>query len=400
MKIIFISGALPNDILAEYDNKYAKKTQRNVQQWWDYSLAVQLRQQCGEENFFAISFPPVSTYPASKCLFHKARTVTTKDGFLIFLPRMCNLAGVRHINLMNTIYRKIRAIVKKFPEEKIVILTHCIYLQSAIPAHRAKKFSKVEIYTIVPDLPEHATGQALNGHKLLKKLFSIYTKWTLPLKYKFDGYICFSKHQMEHLNKERPYMVMEGFIDCTMFDEVQPQEFAVPRIVYAGGVMYRYGMKELVEGFCKANIQGVELWIYGDGDAVDYIKGKESERVFYGGCVSRQEMLSIEKGAFMLVNPRPTEDEYSRCSFPSKLMEYMSSGTPVFTSRLGSIGEEYFDKMNFFEEISVDGIAKALQDGMLHVDELQSKAQLAKDYVKEYKNVVYQTERIYKFLGR
>jgi hypothetical protein len=37
---------------------------------------------------------------------------------------------------------------------------------------------------------------------------------------------------------------------------------------------------------------------------------------------------------------------------------------------------------------------------MLHVDELQSKAQLAKDYVKEYKNVVYQTERIYKFLGR
>ena len=401
MKVIFISGGLPTEVLDEYNEKYAKHKTRNIQQWWDYTFAKSLCKACGKDDFFAISFPPVSTFPSSKCLYHKQKEIIGEDGLKIFVPKTWNLPVIKQRNLSSAIYKAIKKIAKKFPNEDIVILTHCIYLQSAKPACKAcKKFKNVKMCTIVPDLPEHLTGNALTGNKLLHKLFDRYTKMTLPYKYKFDGYVCFSKWQMEYLNKEKPFIVMEGFMDSTLFDKVESVRFEKPRIVYAGGVDLRYGIKELVDGFIASGISDGELWIYGNGDGESYVKDKTDKGVFYGGVVSREEMLKIEKSADLLVNPRPTMDEFSRCSFPSKLMEYMASGTPTLTSRLGCIEDEYFDKMNFIEEVSESGV----KDGLLAVwcdrEKAKEKAKNTVKFIREYKSADYQAQKVYEFLER
>ena len=83
MKVIFVSNASSADTLNSYSQKYNKKPARYVQQWWDYSFASAMKKQLGED-FIAISFPPVATYPSSKCIRHKERTLTDENGLEIF----------------------------------------------------------------------------------------------------------------------------------------------------------------------------------------------------------------------------------------------------------------------------------------------------------------------------
>jgi glycosyltransferase involved in cell wall biosynthesis len=400
VKVIFISGALPSETLELYNAKYAKRKVRNVQQWWDYTFATNLKNACGDENFYAISFPPVSTFPSSKCLYHKKRQINTKDGMKIFIPSTINLAYFKQKTLISSIKKTIRKIVKQNQNEDVVILTHCIYLQSAIPAKKAKKYKNVKICTIVPDLPEHSTANALKQNKILRALYNHYTKKTLPYKYVFDGYVCFSRWQMEHLNKEKPFIVMEGFMDVDKFKGIEKCSDSNDKfnIVYAGGISYRYGIKELVDGFISANLKDAILTVYGDGDAVEYLKGKEEFGVYYGGLVSREEVLKIEKSASLLINPRPTTDEYSRCSFPSKLMEYMASGTPVLTTKLGCIEEEYYDKLYFIDNLSKEGVSKAISLVYSDYENAKMKGKKASEYIANYKNASCQAKKVYEFL--
>ena len=50
------------------------------------------------------------------------------------------------------------------------------------------------------------------------------------------------------------------------------------------------------------------------------------------------------------MNPRFTGAEYTLYSFPSKNIEYMVSGTPVITTRLAGIPDDYYPYVFVFEE--------------------------------------------------
>ena len=397
MKYVFISNAAPKEVLDNCEKKYARHPMRFVQQWWDYSMAVALKKHLGDD-FYSISFPPVSTFPSGKCLYFKGGRIIDENGFETELLSALNLPFVKQWWQIKAIKKKLKKIVKENKDENIAIITHCIYLQSAKPAFEIRKKYGTKVFTIVPDLPDHATSVAFTGHKFLNSIFKTYADMSKKLNKNFDGYICFAEPQMQYLNKEKPFVVMEGFMDTSLVDSVNVKEQHPNRVIYAGGLMYRYGIKELVDGFIKANIPEAELYIYGKGEAEEYIMGKEDKRVYYGGCLSRTEVIAQEKSSFILTNPRPTNDEYSKCSFPSKLMEYMSTGTPVLTSKLGCIGKEYYDKLNFFDEISADGVAKALWECFDNRQMILQRAKEAADYIRAFKNVDYQAGVVANFV--
>ena len=57
--------------------------------------------------------------------------------------------------------------------------------------------------------------------------------------------------------------------------------------------------------------------------------------------MARKQGVAEELKATLLVNPRPTTEEFTIYSFPSKNMEYMASGTPLLTTKLPGMPEEY-----------------------------------------------------------
>lgn len=398
MKVIFFGMACPDAMLDTYEKKYAKQKMKFVQQRWDYSLS-QAFYKLIKDDFQAVSFPPITTFPAGKCLFHRKKRCEDRGVPYTFLSTI-NLPVLKQLSYcFSALVTLLRFCIRYRGEDKVIV-THCIYPQSALPSFLVRRLARVKVYTIVPDLPEHAVPYLFENHRLLKRLFKSFIHLSEKLKDKFDGYICFSPYQREHLPKDRPYMLMKGFIDTQIMDRVPPADLGTGDriVVYAGGLHKAYGIDLLVDAFEQAELTGTQLWLFGQGDCVSYIQQKGNPSIIYKGVVDRETMIGIEKSATLLVNPRPTTEEFSKCSFPSKLMEYMASGTPVLTSRLLCIGEEYFDKMYFFNDVSVQGLRQGLID-TLAASDLKKRAASAAGYIREKKTALYQAQRILKFIS-
>ncbi|MBP3684219.1 MAG: glycosyltransferase [Oscillospiraceae bacterium] len=262
---------------------------------------------------------------------------------------------------------------------------------SAMLAARLRGRPCVGIVTDLPDM--------LGGSRFSKEFANFVIRHC-------THYVFLTEAMNDYLNKARkPYVILEGHSDVTM-KEKHPalEKKSHPRICfYAGGVSRQYGLKNLVDGFRAADVENAALHIYGPGDYVEELEAiaKEDPRVFYGGMLMNQEIVDRELEATLLVNPRPTEEEYVKYSFPSKTMEYMASGTAVLTTVLPGMPKEYHPYVYLLSDETAEGIAKTLKTVLSLSDEvLFDKGMKARAFVLEQKNNVIQAQKILEMLKR
>ena len=247
---------------------------------------------------------------------------------------------------------------------------------------------------IVTDLPD-----MLSGSRFSKGMANFVIRHC-------THYVLLTEAMNDYLNKKgKPYVILEGHADIAMADKVpSPEKKSVPRVCfYAGGVSRQYGLANLVEGFQKANIPNAVLHIYGPGDYVKELQqiAQEDERIFYGGMLLNSEIVDREQQATLLVNPRPTGEEYVKYSFPSKTMEYMASGTPVLTTVLPGMPKEYYPYVFFLEDETVEGIARVLPELLAKSDEeLFEKGSRARAFVLDQRNNLVQAQKIIQMLSQ
>lgn len=254
----------------------------------------------------------------------------------------------------------------------------------------AKKFH-IPVIGIITDLP----GMLGDNKKLERGIKHLQN---------FDGYVLLTEQMNAVVNPhQKPYMVMEGL--CSPNIDYKKIQKHIPRIVMYTGSLWKKdaGIEYFIEGFIQANIENCELHFYGTGELVDWIKqiSGEHPQVKYMGCVSNEEIVRKQKEATLLVNPRPSNEEFCRFSFPSKTIEYMSSGTPVLMTRLPGVPKEYFDYVYIIDTETVKGVGETLKAIFaLDQEELEKKGKIAFDFVATHKNCVAQTKRINDFCSR
>jgi len=259
---------------------------------------------------------------------------------------------------------------------------------TALSAMLAARLRGKPCVGIVTDLPD-----MLSGSRFSKGLANFVIRHC-------THYVLLTEAMNDYLNKQgKPYVILEGHADITMADRIPAMEKKAEQRIcfYAGGVSKQYGLANLVEGFRKADLPNTRLHIYGPGDYVKQLQqiAAEDARLFYGGMLLNTEIVDREQEATLLVNPRPTDEEYVKYSFPSKTMEYMASGTPVLTTVLPGMPREYHPYVYLLEEETADGIAKMLQEVLAHSDEeLFQKGSAARRFVLEQKNNVIQARKI------
>lgn len=252
-------------------------------------------------------------------------------------------------------------------------------------AARTKGIPCIGIVTDLPDM----LGESGFSRKMANYTIS-----------KCSGYVLLTQAMNDRLNPQgKPYVILEGHADITM-EEKQPslEKKQKPRVcLYAGGISEKYGLKNLVEGFRQAELENAQLHIYGPGDYVDELKAvaKTDPRIVYGGMLMSSEVVEKEMEATLLINPRPTNEEFVKYSFPSKTMEYMASGTPVLTTVLPGMPKEYHPYVYLIEEETAEGIGKALKKVLSQPDEaLFQKGAEARQFILENKNNVIQGKKI------
>jgi glycosyltransferase involved in cell wall biosynthesis len=199
---------------------------------------------------------------------------------------------------------------------------------------------------------------------------------------------------------QKPYIVMEGSVDYKFKSQTILPTHASRVVMYAGAVEAEYGFDTLLKAFMELPIKDVKLHIYGDGKFIKQLLAYQEQdaRIKYMGVVSNEEIIQAEQQATLLVNPRLSNQELVKYSFPSKTTEYMLSGTPVLTTKLCGIPEEYYPHLYTFDEESVEGFKnKLLETLSLTNDELRQKGLDAQRFVLENKNNIKQAQRVEQF---
>lgn len=267
--------------------------------------------------------------------------------------------------------------------------------------HFANKFLHIKTIAIIADIYNYMCDvENDNGKgKLLNKFIK---KRNKKLYSKMDGFILLTKQMNEVINLEKkPYLVIEGCSDINMknVNDIEKNDKRI--ILYSGKLAEKFGIKLLVEGFKKLKQKDIELWIYGDGEEKEYIieEARKNTLIKYKGLVSNEEVVKSQMKATLLVNPRPTKKEFTKYSFPSKNIEYMASGTPILTTKLPGMPEEYYDYVYIIENETEEGMAETLNSILkLTSEELILKGKIAKNFILNNKNEIIQSKKIIEFL--
>lgn len=272
------------------------------------------------------------------------------------------------------------------------VVVDCLNRTTAFFALLAAKLRRCRCVGIITDLPD-----MLGGGGFSKKMANFVIR-------NCTDYVLLTEAMNDYIqNKDKPYVILEGHSDISMRERVPSMDKKAPArtVFYAGGVNRQYGLADLTEGFLLADIPGTRLEIYGPGDYVKELQtiAETHPNVYYGGMLMNTEIVDKEQEATLLVNPRPTHEEFVKYSFPSKTMEYMASGTPVLTTRLPGMPKEYYPYVDFIEEESAAGIAAELTKVLSHSDEeLFRKGSAARDFVLDGRNNVVQAKKLLEML--
>lgn len=261
-----------------------------------------------------------------------------------------------------------------------------------------ERISQAKIYLIITDLPQFMD---LGQSRIKAALKKIDWQSIKKMQKKFDGFILYAEKMAEHLEiPSNKWILMEGSYDTT--EQIAAVKEKKRAVMYSGKLDEQYGIKMLVDAFMSIQDSNIELWITGGGNTEEYIKAhaKKDNRIkFYGFLPSRQDVLEKQAEASLLVNMRLPSEPASGYCFPSKLFEYMATGTPVLSFDIAGIPREYLQYLYVVKQETVDALAKAIEE-TLSLDEasLQERGNGAREFIINKKNTKTQCSKMWKFV--
>ena len=396
MKLVFLGG-----LFAEQQKKFIGDHSRGVMQTAAHVFQSNLLEGLDavlDDEVELINLPFVGSYPLRfDRLYFPSCEGQFRERTRVIGVGFCNLVAVKHISRFFSAFAALFRIKRNVPD---VILIYSMHLPFILAATIARRFfcHTTKICLVVPDLPEYMSDQSGYVYKILKKIDTSLMNFCLS---SVDCYVLLTDAMSEKLAiRENDYIVVEGVVGSLSSNAVVTSRR--PGIIfYSGTLASRYGICEFIEQFMSAPNRSWELWICGEGDSKEYIVEATTKdpRVKYLGQLPREKVLEIQATATILINPRPPEGEYTKYSFPSKIMEYMVSGRPVVMHRLEGVPEEYFDYC--YTPAGHD--AKALMECLQRVlelpqYELDEMARRARSFVFNNKSSVAQALKIKIFL--
>ena len=399
MKYIFLGCFLPDAIYPAI-LKNSKGSVSNAADALQKSFIEGLSETL--DNLSIVNFPSIGMWPKAyrKFYFHEYNTpyVTYKGKSIPCLnPGFLNL----YMYSRHDIYMKMQSTIGKIVEQSNEMV--CVFVYAIMPwtmhaCYRIKKKygEKVKQVLIVPDLPEYqGTRKHYIQEVLLKKRKHNYIKYYNA----FDGFIFLTKDMAERIPvRFRPWIVIEGIYNFKDdFEVIKNNTDNIKTLFYSGTLNERFGILNLLDAFCMTSNPDYRLVLCGSGDTADIIKekAKQDSRIQYLGLLARSEVLKKQREATLLVNPRTSEGEFTKYSFPSKTMEYLASGVPTLIYSLPGIPEEYFNYCYHIEELGVDALYNKIEE-LLNLDDslLEKMGARARAFVIENKNPYKQCARI------
>jgi len=399
MDILFIGGIFKKEQQQEILNKSKGVVQfaANVLQW---NLITGL-DACNSRYVTVLNALFVGSYPSLyKDIFIKSGIWSHADGAVDINAGFINIFGIKHLWRAITLRNNAVKWAKTVRGEKKVIILYSMHTPFIYAAAKAKLVNPdIHICLVVPDLPQFMNlGETRNNTINILKNIDIYIM-DKYLKH-INSFVLLTKHMAEAIGVgNRPWIVVEGIVNP---DDIPNRKEVIKdsdkkAILYTGTLNKAYGILELLEAFELIKNSNIQLWICGAGEAEHEVKTIEARdsRVKYFGQVTRDEAVKLQYKASILINPRSGKGEFTKYSFPSKIMEYMLSGTPAIVRKLPGMPEEYMNYLFVVNGESTSDLAIKIREVCeMSKEDLQIFGSNARDFVISQKNHKTQANKI------
>lgn len=346
---------------------------------------------------------PVGAYPRYyKQLFIASKTWSHMNGAIDKEIGYINLPGFKQIIRQYKFYKEVKHWCKENTGNDLVLISYSLYLPYLKVLSSIKRTHK-NIFTciIVPDLP-NAFDIDDKDHSIKNSIWKYIGTHQYKLAKRADMYVLLTKEMVNQLDiKEKPFVIVEGISNPQILQAKSQTVNNTIIIMYSGALNQRFGLDKLVKAFQNISYHNYQLWICGAGDYQDEIEkaAKEDTRIKYFGYVVNDKLHEMHQQATLLVNPRPNDGEYTKYSFPSKTIEYMSNGKPVLMFKLDGIPDEYDDYLYYFKENTVDSIKETiLTICQKSTEELESRGKEVFNFIMHNKNGNTQANKVFHML--
>lgn len=394
-KVVFLGGVFQSN-LSSFILENSSGVVQNAADALQKKILVGLDSNL-QDGVLVINLPFVGSYPRR---FRVAAFPSSEESFgLRSTIRGIGFFNVALVKYFSRFFAAFHALRKTILNgRRTVVLVYSAHLPFVLAAVCLKIVRpKVDICLIVPDLPEYM-GEGGWAYKIFKWVDKsvFYT-----LVRSVDYFVLLTKHMAVKLNVDiRKVAVIEGIAsqDSGCLSAI-PERGAsgVRSFLYTGTLAGRYGIRDLIDAFVRIESDEVELWVCGEGDCREYVTEASIRdgRIKYFGQLERSEAVKLQAKATALINPRRPEGEFTKYSFPSKVMEYMASGRPVIMYKLESFPDEYAPHYIAPRSVGVEGLIECMNMVLrMKSDELNELGDAARSFVLSEKNPVVQSNKI------
>lgn len=388
MKILFL-GSVTNELEIETlsgksiaGNKMQLNVLRGLNQYKDVELSV-------------ISTLSIASFPKDKLYQRYTKSQLDTNLYAKQVP-FINIPIIKQVSQTFSIF--VFTFIHLLSNKDSVIFSFNIFPQQGLALYLNSLIFKCRTVTLLADLP---IDDVVNRNFLWKFLRLIFDSLTKKLINKVDKLIVLNRNVIEYYSYKKRFIVIDGAINKNDFTGKELlKEKNVKNVVYSGALVEYNGIRELIESFIGLENE-ITLDIYGNGYLQNEVKKLSdiNKNIFYHGSVSNEEMRHIQRKAWLLINPRNSSDLITKLTFPSKLLEYMASGTAVVSTIVPGMDQIYYSLLYILESNNPEEIRHMIRKLYnLSEHELYKKGEQAKEYVLMNKAWVVVNEEIYKFV--
>lgn len=312
-----------------------------------------------------------------------------------------NITVIKQFAIYPAIKREVLGWANQISNHKKIIILYTASLHFLKIAKMIKRrFQEIVVCCVIADLPEYSCARKLHG---IHKVYNDYLAKKCSRLYSYvDKYILLTKQMAQKLDIHVPFMVMEGIAptQSCLEDQSMISKFKGERyILYTGTLNYEFGIRTLLRAFSLIKDNEIKLVICGTGAAEKEIRESVDDRIIFLGKIDREQVLSLQQCATVLVNPRQNNEEFTKYSFPSKTMEYLASGVPLVAYKLDGIPDEYDEHIIYVQDNSEVTLAHVLESVCNDRENMLNFGEKAREFVLSEKNRVVQTKKILDFIS-
>lgn len=396
-KIVFLSSLIPETLKSEVKQKMKKgmPDAANALQWhlieglyYNYQSSISL-----------INVLPISSYPQNyEDVSVRKESFSTDYSPVNINVGFVNLKGLRRYSIERGVYKELCSAFSEANEGILFVYTLSASFLKAIKKFKRKR-PQVHVCAIVADLPS-MNDMAENTGTINKLANDMLAKKAYKNLSIINSFVLLTKQMSDFLNINQPYCVVEGIATISSSENqrnTENNDDTVKNILYTGTLHRKFGVLNLVEAFMNTQDDNYRLQICGTGDSENEIceASKLDHRIVFLGKVDRERVLELQKDSTVLVNPRQNNEVFTKYSFPSKNLEYLSSGTPVIAYMLDGMPEEYRNYIISPEDDSIQALTDVIEEVcQLSEEEWKRIGKRGKNYVIGEKNAKKQTQKI------